>query len=170
MGNPQRLFPLNPYKPSFLNFEFITGQASLRDGGKKTFFPSHSFNACVCAFKAINFYKLSLCNDWALYTKITVFKQTSSVIFYNRSTQLHHWDSPAKYQPKGESTVILIPMFFIGILITIINFYFLRSIIISGIKEAFKQMEEANAPTGLKPVRTDNTLITKSGLVFERKT
>jgi hypothetical protein len=61
-----------------------------------------------------------------------------------------------------------------GILITIINFYFLRAIIISGIKEAFKQMEEAkapaNAPTELKPARTDNTLVTKSGLVFERKT
>jgi hypothetical protein len=61
----------------------------------------------------------------------------------------------------------------IGILITIINFYFLRAIIISGIKEAFKQMEEAkapaNAPAEVKPIRTDNTLVTKSGQVFERK-
>jgi hypothetical protein len=62
----------------------------------------------------------------------------------------------------------------VGILITIINFYFLRAIIISGIKEAFKQMEEAKAPADApaeaKPIRTDNTLVTKSGLVFERKT
>jgi hypothetical protein len=62
----------------------------------------------------------------------------------------------------------------LAILVTIINFYFLRAIIISGIKEAFKQMEEAkapaNAPAEVKPTRTDNTLVTKSGLVFERKT
>jgi hypothetical protein len=35
-------------------------------------------------------------------------------------------------------------------------------------------MEEAkapaNAPAEVKPIRTDDTLVTKSGLVFERKT
>jgi len=60
-----------------------------------------------------------------------------------------------------------------GILITIINFYFLRAIIISGIKQAFKEMEEAKSPAKenveLKPIRTDKTLITKSGTIFERK-
>ncbi len=62
----------------------------------------------------------------------------------------------------------------VAFLVTLINFFFFRSVIVSGIKEAFRQMEEAKAPAtetaGVKPIRTDNTLVTKSGLVFERKT
>ncbi len=62
----------------------------------------------------------------------------------------------------------------VAFLVTLINFFFFRSVIVSGIKEALRQMEEAKAPAietaGVKPIRTDNTLVTKSGLVFERKT
>jgi hypothetical protein len=64
----------------------------------------------------------------------------------------------------------------VAFLVTLVNFYFFRAVIVSGIKQAFKEMEEAKAQapakdtTEAKPVRTDNTLVTKSGLVFERKT
>jgi len=60
-----------------------------------------------------------------------------------------------------------------GAIIGIVAHIIIRNSVVAAIKQAFKEMEEAKAPTNapaeVKPTRTDNTLVTKSGLVFERK-
>lgn len=79
----------------------------------------------------------------------------------------------------------------LGIIVTIINFFFFRAIIISAMKQVFIDLQNANAairvvtvedaeplsheaadnmPTRSQPpLRTANTLVTSGGKVFRRK-
>ena len=61
----------------------------------------------------------------------------------------------------------------IAFLVTVVNFYFFRSVTASSIKKAFKEMEEEKSQikenTEIKPIGAEKTFFTKSGTVFECK-
>jgi hypothetical protein len=61
----------------------------------------------------------------------------------------------------------------IAFLVTVISFYFFRSVIASGIKKAFKEMEQEKSQikenTEIMSIGAETMLFTKSGIVIECK-